>query len=241
MSWRPQRFLSARWQHLAMLNYEIDPGCLRRWVPSGTELDAWNGKTLVSMVGFLFLDTRLMGIPVPYHRDFEEVNLRFYVRRKAADKWLRGVVFVKEIVPRWAIARVAQISHGEKYISTDMRHAIETAGGSTSFRYEWSHRGEWDSLALRTTGTPALPLPGSQEEFITEHYWGYATQRGGRVLEYKVAHPQWRVWQGVEPELHCRAVELYGPEFAESLSQAPASAFLAEGSAVTVDWGLPLA
>ena len=238
------RFLTAEWRHLAMLNYEIDPAALRSRVPHGTELDSWNGRTLVSMVGFLFLNTRLLGLPVPFHRHFEEVNLRFYVRRKGAEGWRRGVVFAREIVPRWAIATVARLCYGERYASMPMRHQVDADAGvlreNGAAKYEWQHRGQWNHLAMRTKGQAMIPRPGSEEEFITEHYWGYASQRAGGTVEYRVSHPQWRVWQASEAALHCDARALYGPEFHESLNGRPASTFLAEGSPVIVRRGVAL-
>jgi uncharacterized protein YqjF (DUF2071 family) len=121
-------FLTAEWRYLAMLNYEVDPAVLARRVPFGTELDTLNGKTFVSIIGFLFLKTRFLEIPVPLHQVFEEVNLRFYVRRRAEEGWRRGVVFVKEIVPRWAIAAVARRCYEENYVAMPMRHQIELDG-----------------------------------------------------------------------------------------------------------------
>ncbi|MDE0204502.1 MAG: DUF2071 domain-containing protein, partial [Candidatus Tectomicrobia bacterium] len=97
-------FLSANWRHLVMVNYEVDPNLLRSWLPAGVELDTWQGRTLASVVGFEFLATRVLGVQVPGHQDFHEVNLRFYVRRRVGGGWRRGVVFVKELVPRRAIA-----------------------------------------------------------------------------------------------------------------------------------------
>ncbi len=241
---KTSRFLTADWRHLAMLNYEIDPAALRSRVPRGTELDSWNGKTFVSMVGFLFLNTKLLGVPIPFHRHFEEVNLRFYVRRKGEDGWRRGVVFAKEIVPRWAIATVARLCYGERYAAMPMRHELDLNGKmirpNGAAKYEWRHAGEWNHLAVRTAGEPAIPQSGSEEEFITEHYWGYVAQRGGGAVEYRVEHPQWRVWQASEATLQCDAGALYGAEFRESLSGPPSSAFLAEGSAVTVNQGAAL-
>ena len=224
-----------------MLNYQVDPAALRSRVPRGTELDSWNGKTFVSMVGFMFLNTKLLGVPVPFHRNFEEVNLRFYVRRRGAEGWRRGVVFVKEIVPRRAIAAVARLCYGERYVYMPMRHRLETDAGiireNGAARYEWRHRAEWNHLEVCATGQPAFPQPGSEEEFITEHYWGYAVQRSGGTVEYRVEHPQWRVWQVSEGTLQCDARTLYGTEFHECLSGRPSSSFLAEGSAVTVNQG----
>lgn len=238
-------FLSAEWRYLAMLNYSIDPAVLHPLIPYGTEPDTWNGITFVSMVGFLFLQTKVRGIGIPFHRNFEEVNLRFYVRRKDGHTWKRGVVFVREIVPRFAIAAVARGLYNEKYVAMPMRHHIDTdgknglvAGGSV--RYEWRLHNRWNSLAVQTTGTPSLPATGSEEEFITEHYWGYAAQRNGGCVEYRVAHPQWRVWQAAEARLECDAATLYGPQFAEALQAPPHSAFVADGSGITVSGGVHL-
>lgn len=230
MSERP--FLTAEWRSLAMLNYEIDPAVLRPLVPRGTELDAFEGRTLVSVVGFLFLDTRVLGVPVPFHRDFEEVNLRFYVRRRDTEGWRRAVVFVRELVPRRAIAWLARALYNEPYRALPMRHRVDLATGEVT--YEWRHAGRWHRIEAETVGAPTLPAPGSEEEFVTEHYWGYTAQRDGGCKEYRVEHPPWPAWQVRRARLDCDIARLYGPPFAEALSARPRSAFVAEGSAVTV-------
>lgn len=232
------RFLSAEWRYLAMLNYTIRPAVLRPYVPAGTELDTWNGQTFVSMVGFLFLKTRLLGIPVPFHTNFEEVNLRFYVRRRSKAGWRRGVVFIKEIVPRPAIAAVARLVYNENYVALPMRHTIEREPGALRVAYSWLTGRQWNHIRVETTGQPQPLTPGSQEEFITEHYWGYAAQKDGGCVEYRVEHPPWRVWQAGHCELVCNAAQLYGAGFAEVLQNRPVSAFLAEGSAVAVRQGV---
>jgi len=225
MRMEARRFLTAEWRSLAMLNYEIDPAILRPLVPAGTELDGWGGVVYVSIVGFLFLRTRVLGVPIPGHRNFEEVNLRFYVRRKVDGAWRRGVVFVKEIVPRRAIAAVARGLYGENYVAMPMSHRVE--GGRVEYRWGCS-----DYLAVEANGEAELAAPGSLEEFITEHYWGYSSR-----LEYRVEHPPWRLWQTSRAELSCDAEKLYGRGFAEALAFEPRSAFLAKGSAVVVRAG----
>jgi uncharacterized protein YqjF (DUF2071 family) len=227
-------FLTAEWRHLAMLNYRVAPEVLAPFVPAGTELDAWQGTAFVSMVGFLFLDTRVLGVGVPGHRDFEEVNLRFYVRRHAPDGVRRGVVFIKEIVPRWAIATTARLLYGEKYVALPMRHQVLPAEIPASAEYSWRHRGVWNRLRVVPAGEPALVAAGSEEEFITVHYWGYSKLRGGGTVEYRVEHPRWRVWSAAESLLECGAVAIYGPALAGPLAARPTSAFLADGSAVIV-------
>jgi uncharacterized protein len=229
-------FLTARWRYLAMLNYAVPPAILQPFVPRGTELDSWSGKTFASVVGFLFLDTRIWGVPVPYHRDFEEVNLRFYVRRQAEDGWRRGVVFVKEIVPRLAVAGLARLLYGENYVALPMRHALagDPARGEMAVAYGWRRKGRWNGIAGAVAGAAVEAAAGSEEEFITEHYWGYAKRRGGGTVEYRVEHPRWRVWPLRRPALDCDVAGLYGEPFAAPLAAAPSSAFLADGSEVAV-------
>ena len=237
----PRAFLTAEWRYLAMLNYEIAPAVLRAFVPAGTELDTWAGRTLVSVVGFRFLNTRVLGIPVPLHRNFDEVNLRFYVRRAGPEGWRRAVVFVRELVPRSAIAWIARLAYNEPYRAVPMRHTVAMAaahdGGGGTVQYEWRHRGQWHRLATANSGPPALPQLGSEAEFITEHYWGYTAQRDGGAKEYRVAHPQWAVWTVARASLDCDAAALYGAPFAEALSGPPCSAFVATGSEVSVSRG----
>ena len=237
----PAKFLSAEWRYLAMLNYEIDPAVLRPYVPYDTELDAWNGKTLVSMVGFLFLKTRLLGVPIPFHTDFEEVNLRFYVRRRGEEGWRRGVVFIKEIVPKAAIAVIARTVYHENYVAMPMRHTLtHPTEQDLVVEYGWCPEKVWNYLRVKTRGEPQPLSPGSEEEFITEHYWGYAAQPDGGCVEYRVEHPGWWVWPVSESELNCDIAGLYGNAFVESLQAEPCSAFLAEGSAVVVRQGIRL-
>jgi uncharacterized protein YqjF (DUF2071 family) len=238
-----RRFLSAEWRHLVMLNYEVDPGILRPLVPDRTELDAWNGTTFVSLVGFRFLRTRLLGIPIPFHRNFEEVNLRFYVRRHVGEEWRRGVVFVKEVVPKWAIAAVARWLYNENYAACPMDSQVrlpDPARGLVGIaEYGWGKPPARNAIRAEFAGAPSYPVAGSQEEFITEHYWGYVWQRRGTVLEYGVRHPPWRVWRAVAARLECDVESCYGRRFCEALGREPRSAFVAEGSAVTVFRGAP--
>ena len=230
----PERtFLTAEWRDLTLLNYEIEPAALLPYVPAGTEIDLWDGRCFVSVVGFRFLKTRVMRLPIPFHASFLEVNLRFYVRRKVQGQLRRGVVFIKEIVPRRAIAWVARVVYNENYVALPMRHAVD----EVSARYEWRLDGAWNGLALANLGDWHVADPASEAAFITEHYWGYAVQRDGSTLEYQVEHPRWRVAPAADVELVCDVGRLYGDEFAEALSREPASAFLADGSEILVRSG----
>ena len=230
-------FLTAEWRYLAMLNYEVDPAILRSRVPAGTELDTWHGRTFVSVVGFRFLDTRVLGIPIPFHRNFDEVNLRFYVRREHQgdpDRMRRGVVFIKEVVPRAAIAWVARNVYNENYVALPMRHQIALP----QVTYEWNHAATWSRLAVTCSGESFVPHESSEEAFIAEHYWGYAVQQDGTALEYQVEHPRWNVWRNSTSSLDGDVDGLYGAELGSFLKGKPSSAFVADGSAVVVRQGV---
>lgn len=242
---RKTRFLTAEWRQLAMLSYEVDPALLRDRIPRGTELDDHRGRHFVSMVGFLFLDTRVRGLPIPFHRNFEEVNLRFYVRREERGELRRGVVFVKEIVPRRAIAWVARTLYNENYVALPMRHVLpptahagaRLAGEPAAVSYGWRFEGRWNELVIEPEPRAAEAGPDSEERFITEHYWGYARQRDGGTVEYRVEHPPWNVWRARRASLDADVEPLYGARFVSALRGAPVSAFLADGSAIAVHVG----
>ena len=239
MNGRAKGFLATEWTHLAMLNYVVDPSLLQPHVPSGTELDFFEGNTFVSMVGFRYQNTRILGISVPFHRNFVEVNLRFYVRHKASSGWRRGVVFLKEIVPLPAVAWTARWIYEENFCVHPMRYSIDVEESDSSQRvsYQWKFNGKWQTLAVQSVGDLQATTPGSEEQFIAEHYWGYTRRRDGSTSEYHVEHPPWQIWQVSEAQFECDVSSLYGPEFAEPLSGQPHSAFLAAGSHVTVRSG----
>jgi len=237
---KPGVFLTAQWRMLVLLNYEIAPEILAPFVPRGTEPDIWQGKTYASLVGFQFLDTRLLGLAIPFHRNFTEVNLRFYVRRQTTDGWRRGVVFIKELVPRMAVAGVGRWIYNENYLALPMRHKIVQASPAIppTVEYSWRFGRRWQGLGAAAAGPAVLPSQGSIEEFITEHYWGYTAQRDGGTLEYQVKHPRWPVRLATQSSFDGDVDCLYGPQFVKPLGQKPDSAFIAIGSEVSVFKGV---
>ncbi len=227
-------FLSAEWRHLVMINFSVDPRPLGRYVPEGTELDFFEGHTYLSLVGFLFLRTRVLGITVPFHQSFEELNLRLYVKRYAESGWRRGVVFIKEVVPRIAVSAIARGVYGENYVALPMRHAIDNENGVLArARYDIRVNGTWGGIEVEPEITAVQPAEDSRERFISEHYWGYS-ERGGETLEYRVDHPVWDVWPARNHRVDLDLEHLYGEELASALRAKDSFAFLADGSAVQV-------
>ncbi|GAB2607188.1 YqjF family protein [Spirosoma areae] len=228
-------FLSAQWRNLLMLNYEVSPEVLIPHLPPATELDLWQGKALVSMVGFRFLETKVLGVNWPWHVNFEEVNLRFYVRHFDGQQWKRGVVFVSEIVPQTTIAVIANTLYHERYQSMPMRHSVTPLDSeNTTIRYEWKYKGRWNALGAVVANTLRSMTPDSAEAFILEHYWGYNKLNDHTTHEYQVEHVPWQIADVRDAFLDADVAGLYGHAFLPFLSQPPYSVCYADGSPVAV-------
>ena len=231
------RFLKAQWKNLIMLNYEVDPQVLSPYLPAGTELDLWQGKTLVSMVGFMFLNVSVLGVKWPWHVNFEEVNLRFYVRRFDGEKWKRGAVFISEIVPKYLIAVMANNLYKEHYSAMPMRHSVTKNNENTQHLYEWKLNGKWNKIGA-TVGNALQPIqPGSPEEFIFEHYWGYNSISNTKTTEYGVEHISWQTREVKDFIFDADVATLYDEAFVPFLTVKPYSAFFADGSDISVRMG----
>ncbi|MBD1365250.1 DUF2071 domain-containing protein [Mucilaginibacter sp. ZT4R22] len=238
MATSKSRFLTAQWKNLVMLNYEVDPEILKPYLPAATEIDLWEGKALVSMVGFLFKETSVLGVKWPFHVNFEEVNLRFYVRHYDGKEWKRGAVFVSEIVPKLLITVIANTLYKEHYSCFPMRHSITKEGAShTQFLYEWKVKGRWNKLGATVRNALVKIEPGSAEEFIFEHYWGYNRLTDTKTMQYQVEHISWQIAEVKDSVFDADIAALYGEAFVPYLSVKPFSAFWANGSDIAVRMG----
>jgi uncharacterized protein YqjF (DUF2071 family) len=230
-------FLTAEWRKLIMANYVVPEESLLPYLPADTKLDRYEGSCYVSLVGFLFQDVRLKSVPVPFHRTFEEVNLRFYVRHtKPTGEPRRGVVFISELVPRLALSIVANTIYGENYSTVPMRHQWEHDAQQRSVSYQWKHKNRWNDLKVKAAVASQPIGLESAEEFFTEHYWGY-TKRGDWTSVYEVQHPRWMIYPVLEHKIDVDFGKLYGHEFASLANSKPESILLAEGSKVEVRAG----
>ena len=215
-----------------MANYEVDPGLLQPLVPAGTELDLYQGRALVSLVAFQFLNTRVKGFRIPWHVNFPEINLRFYLKRAVSDENRRGVAFIREIVPRRAITLVANTLFNENYVTRKMGQRVRVSGDSLKAEYTFAEKGREQKISCVTGITPQALKPGSLEEFITEHYYGYT--KGRRTLEYRVEHPQWRTLQIHDYTVAVDFGLAYGAGWSKLTGMRPHSVLFAEGSEVSV-------
>jgi uncharacterized protein YqjF (DUF2071 family) len=223
-------FLTARWEHLILASYPVPPEMLEPRVPRGLELDVREGSAWVSLVGFRFLDTRVLGIPWPGHRDFSELNLRFYVR--LGDQ--RGVCFVREFVPLRIVAWAARVLYNEPYLAAPMTGEVVRQGDAVTASYSLAFAGGMHRISATGDAESHLPRHDSVEHWFKEHQWGFGTDRAGNVLRYEVRHPQWQVHP---VRAHAIALDfgvVYGPEWAMLNGRAPASVVLAAGSAISV-------
>lgn len=226
-----RKFLTAKWLDLVMANYVVEPQVLREFVPSGTELDLFDGKCFASLVAFKFFDTKVLGLPIPFHINFLEVNLRFYVRRETGSEIKRGVVFIKEIVPRFAISLVARTFYGEPYETWKMR-LDETY--NEKFAYSWRKGAIANRVSVEKGENLGVPSENSHGEFIIEHYWGYTRRGANRTDEYKVEHPKWNLFEAKNANIEVDFGATYDAKFAFLTNEKPQSVLLAEGSEIAV-------
>ncbi|MCI9843774.1 YqjF family protein [Flavobacterium pectinovorum] len=227
-------FLKAEWKNLALFNYEVDAKILEKYLPNGTEIDFWNNKCYVSLVGFMFKNTKVLGLKVPFHINFEEVNLRFYVKRFENGEWKRGVVFIKEIVPKKAIAFIANTLYQEHYETQEMRHEVVKNVETKTFIYQWKNDKNWNTIHLETRKDFKEIQVDSEAEFITEHYFGYTKINEKTTFEYEVTHPRWEQLEVLKYHVDIDFENTYGTDFGLLQAQKPASVFLAKGSKITV-------
>ncbi len=228
-------FLKAEWKRLSLVNYEVDPDLLKPFLPYRTELDLWKDTCYVSLVGFLFMNTRVLGVKFPFHVNFEEINLRFYVRHFDGEKWRRGVVFIREIVPKPLITFVANTWYNEHYATRRMFHRWDRSGEQMETTYGYWEKGRKQSFSLFTSND-AKPFPvGSETEFITEHYWGYSAIEENSTTEYEVTHPRWNTYEVKDYSIDFDFALAYGDHFNFLNEQQPRSVMLAEGSEITVE------
>jgi len=229
-------FLKADWKKLIMVNYKVQPEILQKYLPAHTELDLWNGECYVSLVGFMFMNTRVKGIKIPGHVHFEEVNLRFYVKQKDKNnEWRRGVVFIKEIVPRLLIAKVANLVYHENYRCFTMRHIWSKFEGVSQYvSYDWRLGRKWNKLSVNAAIEPMPVGEGTEEEFIMEHYWGFTKVGKSKTIEYKVEHDRWNCYQIMDYAVDVNFGKLYGSDFAFLSQIKPSTVFLCQGSEVIV-------
>jgi uncharacterized protein YqjF (DUF2071 family) len=237
MTQTKKTFLEAQWRKLVMMNYAIDPEVLKPYLPFETEFDQWNGTCYVSLIGFMFVDTRMLKMRIPFHVNFEEINLRFYVKYKDTEGSKRGVVFIKEIVPRPALTLVANLLYNENYETLKTKHSWVEADDALTVEYGWKKKGEWHTIKTISDKTPVDIKPDSEEEFITEHFWGYAKISDTVTSEYEVAHPRWQIYPIRDYEVKVDFEKTYGSNFAFLQDQKPVSVYLAEGSEIVVKQG----
>jgi uncharacterized protein len=228
-------FLTAAWNDLALINYEINPEILKKYVPVGTELDFYEDKCYVSLIGFMFENVRIKGIKVPFHTDFEEVNLRFYVKRLEGNEIKRGAVFIKEIVPKHAISIVANLLYKEHYETLKMKHLRLENRLSKTFKYCWKKSNNWNFIEVETEKN-LIPIPiNSHAEFITEHYFGYTKFNHKKTIEYQVTHPRWQQLLVKNYKIEVDFEAVYGNEFAFLKDLKPVSVIFAKGSKITIE------
>jgi uncharacterized protein YqjF (DUF2071 family) len=227
-------FLSAHWKDLIFINYKVAVENLLPYLPAHTEPDDFNGQHYVSVVAFKFHDTRIRGFRIPFHVNFHEINLRFYVKRMVNNRIRRGVVFVREIVPKSAITFIANLLYKENYVTRSIDYSDEVHNGHSMFSYCWKEHKNTQSLMVSSTASYKAVCPDSMEEFITEHYYGYSKYSERDTIEYRVEHPSWKVQDAADHGIRIDFELVYGADWGFLNDAHPDTVFIAEGSPVNI-------
>ncbi|WP_264521053.1 YqjF family protein [Flavobacterium sp. N1994] len=229
-------FLKANWENIIMVNYEIDPEILFPYLPQGVELDLYEGKAYVSLVGFMFKDTKLFNITIPRLGTFEEINLRFYVKRKEEGVTKRGVVFVNETIPYKIVAWMANTLYKEHYTVVPTKHSISKDDVNQKIQFDWQLNKKWNSIYVENR-LPSQPMQqDTLEKFIYEHYYGYTKVSNGKTEEYRLHHPSWEIHEVVDYKVDCDFKAMYGESFSVLNDTKPSAVFIAKGSSVAIEW-----
>lgn len=229
-------FLKANWENIIMANYAVAPEVLQPFLPRGVELDLYKGKAYVSLVGFMFNDTKIFKIPIPYFGSFEEINLRFYVKRKEGEIEKRAVVFINETIPYRVVAWIANKLYKEHYTTIPTKHTIKIKDENKQIEYYWKINKVWNSIVVNATTENNEMQKGSFEEYIFEHYFGYTKIDEANTEEYSISHPSWKINTIKDYKINCNFGAMYGNPFENLTNTKPDSIFIAEGSSVSVDW-----
>jgi uncharacterized protein len=229
-------FLRAEWRKLAIANFVVDADLLQELLPAKTSFDLWEGKCYVSLIGFMFLNTTVLNFRIPFHENFEEVNLRFYVKYADGDELKRGVVFIRELVPKPVIAFAANKLYHEHYRMVKMEHEWSAdQPHSVEVSYSWQKQGP-NTFKIVAANEPQQIIMGSKEEFISHKLWGYTRVNDHKTLQYRVDHPLWNVYPVKEYHIDVDFQNSFGQKFSFLKNKKPESVFLAEGSAVQVSF-----
>lgn len=227
-------FLRAEWNNLVMANYVVPKEILLPYIPYKTELDFFKGETYVSLVGFMFLNTKVFGFSIPLHENFEEVNLRFYVKYNHNGNWEKGVVFIKEIVPKRAISFIANYLYGENYATMNMKHFHVDNDENFEVGYEWNFKNKLNKISAVSNKRSQKIIPGSCESFFADHYWGYSKYSEIKSYKYYVEHPIWETQKVISYEVDCDFGSLYGDDFKFLNAEKPNSVLMTKGSQIGV-------
>ena len=229
-------FLKAKWENIIMANYEIEPKILIPFLPKGVDLDLYDGKAYIRLVGFMFKNTKLFNIPIPLLGTFEEINLRFYVTRKDGNQTKRGVVFINETIPYKLVAWMANKLYKEHYTVVPTKNDIRSDEKSQKIEFKWLLNKKWNSIFVEAEIESEKMKKNSLEKFIYEHYYGYTKIDEQKTEEYQLQHPSWKVHEVVNYKIDCDFEAMYGESFSVLNQTKPTAVFIAEGSKVAVNW-----
>jgi uncharacterized protein len=223
-------FLTANWRNLVLVNFVVPADLLEPRLPPGCVLDRVPHSPdthLLSVVAMHFDNTRVWGVPVPFAQRFDEVNLRFYARQ--GDR--HGSVFLRQYVPSRTILYGARWTYNQPYELARIQHVVAESGDHLEIRTRFERGRYTGAVSLRAERGAITPPVDSLEHFLKERYWGFDSDRRGRVFRYPVWHPVWRTHPVIDVDIDFDPGVLLGGDWRDvDWTAAYHSALFAEGS-----------
>lgn len=225
-------FLTAYWHNLINITYAISPTLLTSYLPKGVTLATKDGKAFVSLVAFSFEETKVKGIKIPFHVNFPEINLRFYVNYKGKV----AVCFINEFVPKQCIALVANKLYNEPYIAYPMKVSTEVneKQQELTISHQITKRKQVHRLKAIVSTQSYTPESNTIAHYFKEHDLGLGIDKKGRTLYYRVEHPIWAIYPIKEYIVQMDFEQLYGKPWGILNTLEPLHILVAKGSKIAV-------
>lgn len=216
------------------MNYIISPEILENYLPAYTIIDYFKGNCFTSLVGFPFRNVEIAGMKIPFYTDFEEINLRFYVKRFDGTTWRKGTVFISEIANKSALKFLANSFLHEKYQTLETRQEIKENSELIETKYSWRTWMNWQFLNLISEKPSESVAEGTEAHFIMDRSSGYQKYDTATTNEYGISHPKWNIYPIRSFDINVDFEESFDSNFPVLNETLPHSVILARGSSVAV-------
>ncbi|HVR74733.1 MAG TPA: DUF2071 domain-containing protein [Planctomycetota bacterium] len=181
--------MAQTWRHLLFMHWPVPREALQLFIPPGLELEERDGTAWLGIVPFTMTGVRPRLVPpIPGLSSTHELNVRTYVTAGGKP----GVWFFSLDASSRSTVWGARTFFHLPYFHARM--GLQTDGEAvtlSSRRIEPRTNPAELQVSYAPTGAVHLAPRGSLDEWLTERYCLYTTDRRGRLRRSKIHHPPW--------------------------------------------------